>query len=149
MVYIGRWTTITVIIIALLGFVFALPNVLPASGRASFPSWVPSQTISLGLDLQGGSYLLLEVDLDAVKKERLEALQGDVRAALRKAHIGYDKGPDIQGDSVVVRILDSARLDEARNLLKGIASPAGGILGLGVQEYDFNVTPDGQITMTM
>ncbi len=148
MVYIGRWTTIIVVLIGIAGFIFALPNFLPSEWRAKFPSWVPNQTISLGLDLQGGSYLLLEVDLDAVKKERLEALQGDTRAALRKAHIGYTD-LDIQGNAVTVRVLDTARMDETRSLLKNIATPAGNLLGLGVQEYDFTEQPDGRITMTM
>ena len=148
MLYIGRWTKITVVIIGILGVIFTVPNFLPSAWLEKFPSWVPHQTISLGLDLQGGSYLLMEVDLGAVSKERLETLQGDVRAALRKAHIGYTD-LNTQGDTVTFRVIDPARLDEARNLVKALAAPAGSLFSLGNQEYDIAVQPDGRISMTM
>ena len=63
--------------------------------------------MSLGLDLQGGSYLLLEAQLDQVQKDKTEAMIGDIRAAFRKAHIGYT---DLaaQGDSVTVKVSDDA-----------------------------------------
>ncbi len=56
-----------------------------------FPAWLPHDAVSLGLDLQGGSYLLLEVELDQVQKDKLESLIGDIRAGFRKAHIGYHR----------------------------------------------------------
>ena len=58
-----------------------------------FPSWLPHDTVSLGLDLQGGSYLLLEVDIAQVQKDKAQALIGDIRAAFRKAHIPYHGFP--------------------------------------------------------
>ena len=42
----------------------------------------------LGLDLQGGSHILLEVDTDAVRKEKVEALRDDVRRVLRENRLG-------------------------------------------------------------
>ena len=55
--------------------------------RAKIPSFLPNSAVNLGLDLQGGSYLLLQVDFDQVTRDRAEALVGDIRAAFRKAHI--------------------------------------------------------------
>jgi len=78
---------IIVLIVTLIGFAFAAPNVLPASARAYLPSWM--KPMSLGLDLRGGSYLLLEVDTAAVGKEQLTDLTEIARAALREAKIGY------------------------------------------------------------
>ena len=62
-----------------------LPNFLSRSTLDALPEWLPQRQITLGLDLQGGSYLLLEVDLAPVYRERLESMVGDVRAAARGA----------------------------------------------------------------
>lgn len=145
MIYIGRWQTLTVLIILFLGLVFALPNFLPDRVRAAIPSWLPSSTVNLGLDLQGGSYLLLEVDMPGVVKERLETLRGDIRAALRKERITYT-GLQEGRDSVALHIGDLGQLDNARKALKDIASPPGTFLGLGAAEYD--MTDDGQGNFT-
>ncbi len=78
---------IIVLIVTLIGFAFAAPNVLPESTRSYLPSWM--KPMSLGLDLRGGSYLLLEVDIAAVGKEQLSDLTEIARATLREAKIGY------------------------------------------------------------
>jgi preprotein translocase subunit SecD len=62
------WKTWTTIIICLLGVLLAMPNVLPQQTLDAMPSWFPTHRISYGLDLQGGSHLLLEVDLKSVNK---------------------------------------------------------------------------------
>ena len=74
-----------VLAISFLGFVFASPNLMTKGFRDSLPSWMTNvlKPIQLGLDLQGGSYLLLEVDLDAVTKEQIVNLEETVRATLR------------------------------------------------------------------
>jgi protein-export membrane protein SecD len=141
MIYIGRWQAITVLAILFLGLLFAVPNFLPDRVRGAMPGWVPSSTINLGLDLQGGSYLLLEVDMPGVVKERLETLRGDIRAALRRDRITYT-GLDLGRDSVNLHISDLSQLEPARKLLHDIASPPGTFLGLGSAEYD--LTDDGQ-----
>ena len=64
------------------------------------------------MDLQGGSYLLLEVDVAPVYRERLETMVGDVRGALRSARIGY-RGLSVQGDSVALTLTDVAQRDQA------------------------------------
>ena len=54
--------TAIIVIVALLAVLFAIPNALTKEQLAAWPSFLPHQTMTLGLDLQGGSYLLLEVD---------------------------------------------------------------------------------------
>ncbi len=88
MLQVSFWTRTLVSLILIAGILIALPNALPDNVRNRLPSWMQN-TVTLGLDLQGGSYLLLEVQLDAVQKDRLESLTGDIRRGLRKAHIGY------------------------------------------------------------
>ena len=143
----GRWQTITVIFILLMGAIFATPNFLPERVRGALPGWVPSSQINLGLDLQGGSYLLLEVDMPGVVKERLETIRGDIRAALRKpARILFD-GLDPARESVSVHITNPSQIEAARKILQDIASPPGTFLGLGSAQYD--MTDDGMGNFTL
>jgi hypothetical protein len=66
----------------LFGVVFTLPNVLPQKVLEQAPAWLPHQKLNLGLDLQGGSYLLLEVDVPAMREKRVTNLIEDVRVTL-------------------------------------------------------------------
>ena len=94
---------------------------------ASWPKWA-QRHIVLGLDLQGGSHLLLEVDTKAVRKEMLENLRDDVRRVLREARIGYT-GLVVRGNSVEVHIREKATTRARRcTKLRTLAQPLGGIL---------------------
>ena len=87
MLQISPWSRVLTYLILVLGFIIALPNALPNSVLTRLPHWLPTNTVALGLDLQGGSYLLLEVELDQVQKDRLEFLIGDIRArSAQSAH---------------------------------------------------------------
>ena len=74
MLHVAKWKVILSLAICVIGMALALPNVLTREEAEALPSWLPHRQISLGLDLQGGSHLLLEVDTAAVVRERLEAL---------------------------------------------------------------------------
>ena len=82
MMYFGRAKTLVVLGVCLLGLLLSLPNLLPAPAK-----WVPWRAIHLGLDLKGGSYLLLEVDMASVIKERIDSLADSARQSLRRAGI--------------------------------------------------------------
>jgi len=79
---------ITIIATCVAGILFCLPNMVSKELAEKFPSWLQN-TVSLGLDLRGGSHLQLEVDLKAVNAEFLSNLLADVRGSLRKEHIMY------------------------------------------------------------
>ncbi len=89
MLYFASWKVYLIVGICVLGIVFASPNLLPSEQAEALPDWLPHKQISLGLDLQGGSHLLLEVEVDAVVRERLTALVDEARVALRGARVGY------------------------------------------------------------
>src|SRR3546814_1112416 len=89
MLYFAKWKIATILAICLIGVVYAAPNFFSGRGLEGLPTWLPVQKINLGLDLQGGSHLLLEVEADAVIRDRVQALEGVVRAALRPENIGY------------------------------------------------------------
>ena len=65
---------VIVILACIWGFLFAMPNMLPQSARTALengPSFLPSKTVSLGLDLQGGSHILMQVVMEPLIKERV------------------------------------------------------------------------------
>ena len=102
MLYFTRWKAAAIILTALVVCLCAVPNFLPASMVDAWPKWSQRHVV-LGLDLQGGSHILLEVDTKTVRKDMLEALRDDVRRVLRDARIGYT-GLVVRGNSVEVRI---------------------------------------------
>jgi preprotein translocase subunit SecD len=122
-----RWRVFLCLAAVLLGLVFTLPNVLPADVLAKAPGWAPHQKLNLGLDLQGGSYLLLEVDTAALKAERLVNLVEDVRKTLADQQIAFSNLGQA-GGAVHVRITDPAQAKAARDALQklGAPMPAGG-----------------------
>ena len=110
------WKTWTVIIICLFGVLLAVPNALPPGVIAALPSWVPAHKVNLGLDLQGGSYLLYEVDMAAVAKDRMEGTLEGIRTELLKAKIGYTTLA-VEGDHIALAVRDPADLDRVSPLL--------------------------------
>jgi preprotein translocase subunit SecD len=106
MLYFSRWKFTAILLTTLIVCLFAVPNFLPEKMVQSWPRWAQRHVV-LGLDLQGGSHILLEVDSNAVRKEKLETLRDDVRRLLREARIGYTS-LIIRGNSVEVRIREGA-----------------------------------------
>jgi SecD/SecF fusion protein len=144
---ISFWTRLLTYIILAAGILIALPNALSDNVRERIPKFLPSDTVSLGLDLQGGSYLLLQVDFDQVSRDHAESLVGDIRAAMRKARIEV-KGLNAHGDSVSVQIVDPARMDEARTLIQGLnPNMSGSVLSVGGKEYQMSEPGGGVFTL--
>ncbi|MCI5050365.1 MAG: protein translocase subunit SecD [Rickettsiales bacterium] len=80
-----RWKIITVLAISAFFVMSALPNMVPVK----LPSWMPSNKINLGLDLQGGSHLLLRVDVSTYMQDYMQTVRDEVRVAMRENGIGY------------------------------------------------------------
>ncbi|MEC7594263.1 MAG: protein translocase subunit SecD, partial [Pseudomonadota bacterium] len=93
-------------LIVFLGFLFSSPNFMDERTRLQLPGFLPGGQLNLGLDLQGGSHLLLEVDTGVVQSERVEEIVSDVRQALRGRQIGYT-GLGRLRDGVTVTIRDA------------------------------------------
>jgi protein-export membrane protein SecD len=106
--------------ILILGLAFVAPNALQRETAEGLPGWVPSQQINLGLDLQGGSYLLMEVDVPSAMREQLEGVVETLRIDLRRAKIGYTN-LGIDGEAVVFTVRDPAQMDAAREILRNAA----------------------------
>ena len=69
-----RWKVWSISLVILIGILFAIPSMLPAELKARYPTWLPSATINLGLDLAGGSQLLLEADQADAANHRHKAM---------------------------------------------------------------------------
>lgn len=121
MVHIPKWKAILIALICAFGIIYAAPNLLDgktvAQWESSAPSWAPVRTINLGLDLQGGSHLLLEVDVRSVINERINGLLDQARSALRQAQVGY-VDLAVEGDGVAFTVRDPAQVDAGRETVR-------------------------------
>jgi preprotein translocase subunit SecD len=139
MMYFARWKVTLILAILALGCILAAPNLLPARIADNLPGALPLHRISLGLDLQGGSSLLLAADIDAAIHERLNDVVDGIRSELRKANIGYTNLA-IQGGTVVLKLRDPTSIEAARPLIEGVTR------GVGAQLMDLVIGPDGTVT---
>src|ERR1700739_3361988 len=119
MLYFENWKITLICAVCALGVLLSLPNLFSPSFLAQVPHWLPHKQVALALDLRGGSYLLLEVDVAAAQRERLNSIIDNVRNALRDANIGYT-GLNVECDAIVFTIREPDRLDSARQALRKI-----------------------------
>jgi SecD/SecF fusion protein len=144
----ANWRLASVLALIAAAVLVILPSFMPSQAvealAARFPSFVPLRQIVLGLDLQGGAYLLMEVDTPSVIKSQVEALRDDVRQKLREGKIGISGGIGVEPRAVAVRIADLAERAKALELLQSLSQPIGGALAGGNgRTLDVTPTPDG------
>ncbi|QOZ26118.1 protein translocase subunit SecD [Bradyrhizobium sp. CCBAU 51753] len=127
MLYFTRWKALAIVLTALVVCLCAVPNFFPEAQVKSWPAWAQRRLV-LGLDLQGGSYLLLEVDANYVRKQKLDQIRGDVQKVVRENRILYT-GLAVRNDAVEVRISKESDLPTALSKLRELSQPLGGLLG--------------------
>ncbi|WP_137391415.1 protein translocase subunit SecD [Rhodoligotrophos defluvii] len=141
--YFARWKVVATLAVVLMGILLALPNVLPERIRAELPSWLPAKTVHLGLDLQGGSQVLLEVDRNDLVNHLTGQMVGDIRQVLRDERIGYT-GLGRSGTQVTVRIRNPQDVDRALERIRQLAQPIQtGLFMDGQSVASAEVTRDG------
>jgi preprotein translocase subunit SecD len=146
MLFFTRWKAAAILIMAFVVCLCAVPNFFPESTVKRWPEWA-QRHIVLGLDLQGGSHLLLQVDSNAVRKERLQSLNDDVLRVLRQARIQFT-GRAVVGNSVQVHITRDTDVDNALAKLGELSTPLSGILGASGQRSVDVTANAGLITLT-
>ena len=147
MLYFTRWKALAIILTALVVCLCAVPNFFPEAKVKTWPVWAQRHLV-LGLDLQGGSHILLEVDSNSVKKDKLDQVRDDVRRTLRDAKIGYT-GLAAKADSVEVRVKDTD-LATALTKLRELSQPLGGLLGSsGQRSLEVSDAGGGLIRLTV
>ena len=125
--YITRWKAISILLTTFVVCLLIVPNLLPAQMVQSWPKWA-QRHIVLGLDLQGGSHILLEVDSGAVRKEKVDSLRDDVRRVVRENRLGSPAQVVVRGASVEFRIREGVDPTLALQKLRELSQPLGGIL---------------------
>jgi preprotein translocase subunit SecD len=148
MLYFTRWKALAIILTALVVCLCAVPNFFPEATVKTWPKWAQRHLV-LGLDLQGGSHILLEVDANSVKKDKLDQVRDDARRTLRDAKIPYT-GLAVRNDGVEVRITKDTDLANALAKLRELSQPLGGLLGTsGQRSLDIADAGGGLIRLTV
>jgi protein-export membrane protein SecD len=151
MLYFSRWKVALILAVVFIGFAATIPNFFSKETLGAWPDWMPKRQIVLGLDLQGGAYLLYEVDRQDYIEKRLRALTADIRRTLlTNPRIGYT-GLGARDDVVQLRIRDLDKLGDVRQRLEQLRNPITNTVlgGVSSYEFDLSVSDDGLVRMTL
>jgi preprotein translocase subunit SecD len=146
MLFFTRWKAAAILLTALAVCLCAVPNFFPESTVRNWPVWAQRHVV-LGLDLQGGSHLLLAVDTNAVRKEQLQSLNDDVLRVLRQARVPFT-GRAIAGNGVQVHITRDTDVDTALTKLRELSQPLTGYAGATGQRTIDVSENGGLVTLT-
>ena len=156
----SRTKIVATLAVILIGLSLAVPSFFSAEQRKGFmaslpgwfPSWiVPQRAIVLGLDLQGGSQILLEIDQTDLIRSQTTGLRDDVRRTLREANVTPEGGIQVIPRGVQVRISDPANRAKALPKLRELSQPISNamVAQAGGQTLDVAERPDGTIQLTL
>ncbi|HST93396.1 MAG TPA: protein translocase subunit SecD [Microvirga sp.] len=154
----SRTKIIATMAVIIIGLLLAVPSLMSREQRDAFrsslpgwvPSWLlPSRAIVLGLDLQGGSHVLLEVDVPDLLRTQTTQLRDDVRRMLRETRVSPQGGIQLTPRGVQIRVPDPADRERLLPRLQELSQPLGNaIIGQsGNRDIDVATTPDGLITL--
>jgi protein-export membrane protein SecD len=139
-----RWKIIAVCLTIIVAALLSLPNTLPKA-QQELLSGFGLRPMTLGLDLQGGSNVLLEVDRKDLVEQLKQQLAGDIRGSLREARIAYS-GIQRTATGVSVNISKPEDMDKARDVLQNLLQPQQGNILTGavqVNLFDLQSLPSG------
>ncbi len=119
MLRLSSWQVWSVILVCLAGVFLALPNLIDRAVLDRLPDFVPTRQLALGLDLKGGSHLLLEADLATFNRDRMNGTQDQIRTALLKEKIGYSQLTN-DGEHVTVTLVNAADFDRLSPVIKQV-----------------------------
>ena len=167
MLHFALWKRIAIFGLCLIGFVAAFPNAFytrveshndarlaseagqiltPEMRRSldSWPGWLPSALVSLGLDLRGGAHLLAEVQLSDVYSDRMDAMWPDVRDALRGVRVeaGTVRRQDAPPGELHVRISRPEGIDVAVAAVRELARPLVSLTAVGSEDIEVSSAVD-------
>jgi len=140
-----RWAVWGIVSLAIF---FAIPNFFPEKTVASWPSFLPKQQLNLGLDLRGGSHILLEADVRDVAAQWLRTLEESVRLELRSRDGGdrIEVGDmSTQGGRLSFIVRNPAQLDAAVERLRTLTRPTG---MSGQRDVDVSVVDGTRIVLS-
>jgi preprotein translocase subunit SecD len=141
-----RWKVWLIGIVIALGVLLSIPSLIAGTPfGASWPKWMPQYKISLGLDLAGGSHLLLEADQRDALKQRLQGKEDEVATELRRDP-RIDVG-DIStaGGRVSFLVRDPTQVDAAVERLRKLSQP---VKLTGNRDWDIQVMDSTRVVLT-
>lgn len=141
-----RWKVWLVIAATVIGIILALPSLLPNSATGWMPERFKQSKISLGLDLAGGSELLLEATTDDVAKTRMERMEEAVRADLRRGDPRIEIGDISTADGALAFMpRNPADVDRARERVYNLTTGVG---VTGQRDWNVEIRDSTRIVMT-
>ena len=149
------WKVASIVGMSLIALLIVIPSMLSPQARSALqsrmPSWLPAKTITLGLDLQGGSHILLEVDSPAVVRTQVENLRDDVRRILREERVGVVGGIAMQARGVQFRLANPGELPKALPKIRTLGQSSGAALlgAAGAPGVEVNSTENGVVQVTV
>ncbi len=144
--------TAVILFAAIIGLLFAVPNFLSKDVVDALPDWLPKQAMVLGLDLQGGSHLLLEVNRESIVTERLADLRREARNLLANENgIGNIITTDVATNTITIELTDPTQKDAANTAIQTLQNTLSNALfaGVGTNELEFGETADGKLTISL
>jgi len=141
-----RWKVFSIWAVVLVGILFAIPSLLPQQARQYWPSFLPQATIHLGLDLAGGSQLLLESDLRDFTKQRLEAMEETVTMEMRRVEPRVPISDlSSSGGRISFTVTDPTLVDAAVERLRAVTQGVG---LTGTRDWDVGVVDQNRVVVT-
>jgi preprotein translocase subunit SecD len=149
---------VAILATVIIGCLLAVPSLMTRETRTaiqqSIPGWVPSwlvptRAIVLGLDLQGGSHVLLEVDVPDLIRTNANTLRDDVRRILRETRVGIQGGIQVTSRGVQIRLADPTDRTKVMPRFQELSQPlSNAILGqTGDRDIVVTESPDGLIQL--
>ncbi|MBB3032532.1 protein translocase subunit SecD [Alteriqipengyuania lutimaris] len=138
-----RWRKIWLWALTLAVVACAIPSLFSALGL-SYPDELPEPTVNLGLDLAGGSHILLEAERDQVAAQRLENMEESVRTALADAEPAIRIGDLSTADGRLSFMLDDAgEIDRTREILTPLMNGEG-----LTREWEITLVDSNRVVLT-
>jgi protein-export membrane protein SecD len=149
-----RWKIIAILASVLVAAILAMPNILPPTSKQYVADHYGLRPLTLGLDLQGGSNILMEIDHKDLIDKLQQQLSSDIRGTLRDAKVGYSGIAKIE-NGVTVRITKPEDLAKAKTELEKLLQPLdAGLFSTGSrinlykltsvdQQFTYNIDPPG------
>jgi preprotein translocase subunit SecD len=150
----ATWKVAAIIGMTLIALLVVVPSMLSPTTRQSISQhlpWLPMRTIVLGLDLQGGSHVLLEVDQASVLKTQVDNLRDDIRRILREERVPITGGIGTQARGVQFRVANPDDRAKVLPKIRQLQQQTGNVLlgGGGAGSLNVNESPDGLIQVTL
>ena len=141
-----RWKVFLISLTVAVGIFLSIPSLIAGTALGDrWPSWLPGDKINLGLDLAGGSHLLLEADSLDAAKQRLQAMEDTVTTEMRRSPRVEIGDVSTTGGRVTFMVRDPRQVDTAVERMRALTQPVG---LTGSRDWDVQVVDSSRVVLT-